>query len=132
MFFNNRNDILAAQVVFESAMDLTLIPAKGTADKIRITLSDRKQIKDHGEIGRYLWKLYMRRWGIPKSVYDVAAIAFFTVPEHCTVQTVPRPALVMDGTYDHSNAKVNMNVVTDVKPDHIRQDFLKALSRMDN
>jgi len=132
LFFNNRNDILAAQVVFDSGMDLTLIPAVGTADKLKITLKDRKFIKGRREIGEYLWKLYRKRLGLPKSIYDVAAIALLAVPEYCKVQTVPRPALLMDGTYDHKNSKGEMKVMTDIDAHSVRQDFFETLNRINN
>lgn len=129
LFFNNKKDILAAQVIFGSGIDLTLIPACGTADKLKIYKRDKYHIQGKGAIGGYLWKLFMRRLGIPKSIYDVAAIAALKKPESCRWLSAPRPALLKDGTYDHTRTNGVIRVAVDIKREMIRRDLFSMLDR---
>jgi len=132
LFFNNRNDIQAAQIVFCSGVDLTLVPACGTANKLKISLLDRVHIKGRGEIGDYLWSLFMRRFGIPKAIYDVAAIAALKSHEMCRWIHSPRPALMNNGEYDHSSTNGTIHVVVDIDRIAIRNDLFSVLSRAVN
>jgi purine nucleosidase len=127
--FNDENDMSAARIIFGSDIDLTLVPVCGPACRIRIRRSDKKRIKGKGEIGNYLWKLFMRRrLGLPKPVYDVAAIAALKSPEWCKWITTPRPALLEKGKYDHTRAGGVMKVVTDINEKMIKEDFLSILA----
>jgi inosine-uridine nucleoside N-ribohydrolase len=129
LFFNNRNDITAAQIVFNSGIDLTLIPACGTADRLKIHLGDRNRIKGKGDVGNYLWKLFMKRWGIPKSIYDVTAIEALISFKWCTSITAPRPALLNNGKYDHSKTNSHITVITDISAKEIKRNFFEALNK---
>jgi purine nucleosidase len=129
LFFNNRNDIIAAQVVFSSRMDLALIPAVGTANKLKVRMRDRGSIRGRGDIGNYLWKLFMKKFGLPKAVYDVAAIGALKISHARTVITAPRPELLNDGTYNHAHAQGTITVVTDINTDLIKKDFFASLER---
>jgi len=129
LFFNNKNDIIAAQVIFASGIDLTLIPAVGTADKLKIRLKDRVHIEGRRLIGNYLWKLFMRRFGLPKAIYDVAAVAALKIPLACTTVTAPRPELRNDGTYTHKYAHDTITVVTDINAGLIKKDFFASLEK---
>jgi len=130
LFFNNKNDIIAAQVIFSSNIDLTLIPAVGTANRLKVSLQDRGSIKGRGTIGNYLWKLFMRRFGLPKAIYDVVAVAALKIPDASTVITVPRPELRNDGTYNHDRPQGSITVVTDINAELIKKDFFASLEKM--
>lgn len=127
--FNDENDILAAQVIFGSDIDLTLMTVCIPARKVKIYLSDKQRIRGKGAIGDYLWKLFLlKRFGFPKPVYDVAAIAALKAPEWCTWQAAPRPAFLKNGKYDHARTKGLITVVTDIDERKIREDFLRLLA----
>jgi purine nucleosidase len=128
--FNDENDILAAQFIFDADIDLTLVPVCSPASRIKIYRGDKQRIKGQGEIGDYLWRLFMRRrFGLPKPVYDVAAIAALKAPDWCRLATAPRPALLTNGRYDHSHTKGLITVVTDLNEDEIRNDLFRLLER---
>ncbi len=128
--FNDENDVLAAQVIFGSDLDLTLVPVRRPAGRLKIYVCDRPRIKGKGEIGDYLWRLFiMRRFGLRKPVYDVAAVAALKSPEWCTIETAPRPAFLSNGTYDHSKTNGQIKVVTDINVEKIREDFFCLLDR---
>jgi inosine-uridine nucleoside N-ribohydrolase len=127
--FNDENDILAAQIIFGSDIDLTLLPVCMPASRIKIYRNDKHRIKGKGKIGDYLWKLFMmRRFGLPKPIYDVAAIAALKSPELCTRETYPRPAFLSNGKYDHSKTNGDITVVTDINVEKIREDFFCLLN----
>ncbi len=129
LFFNNRNDMLAAQIVFSSELNLTLVPACGTANKLKISLLDKRNIKGKGDIGNYLWKIFMRRFGIPKALYDVAAIAVLKSPDMCNWIKSPRPALMNNGEYNHASTNGTMHVAVDIDRDAMRNDLFSVLNR---
>ncbi len=129
LYFNNRNDIPAAQAVFHAGVHLTLVPACGTANKLKISLIDRQHIKGKGDIGNYLWSLFMRRFGIPKAIYDVAAIAALKSPEMCSWLHSPRPALMKNGEYDHSITNGTIDVAFDIDRKAMRNDLFRVLNK---
>jgi len=129
--FNDENDILAAQIIFDSDIDLTLVPVCGPACRLKIYYHDKRRIKGKGEIGDYLWKLFMmRRLGFPKPVYDVAAIAVLKSPEWCTRETAPRPVFLKNGRYDHAHARGLVSVVTGINAEKIREDFFRLMDSL--
>jgi purine nucleosidase len=129
--FNDENDISAAQIIFDSDIDLTLVPVCGPACRLKIYYSDKRRIKGRGGIGDYLWRLFMmRRFGFPKPVYDVAAIAVLKSPGWCKLETAPRPAFLKNGRYDHAHAKGQVTVVTGIHTDKIREDFFRLMDGM--
>jgi purine nucleosidase len=130
LFFNMKKDIVAAQIIFDSEIDLTIIPALGTANKLKIYKGDRNSIEGKGEIGDYLWKLFMKRLWKPKAVYDVVAIAALKSMSWCTWITAPRPRLLRNGKFDHSNTKGKITVITDIDAALIKKDFLNSLDRI--
>lgn len=129
--FNDENDILAAQIIFDSDIDLTLVPVCSPASRIKIYRSDKERIKGKGKIGDYLWRLFMlRRLGLPKPIYDVAAIAALKSPDWCRLEKAPRPALLKNGKYDHSHTKGLITVVTDINEKMIREDFFRVMNTL--
>jgi hypothetical protein len=71
----------------------------------------------------------MKRWGLPKSIYDVTAIEALMSFEWCTSISAPRPALMKNGKYDHSNTKGQITVITDINAKEIKKNFFKALNK---
>ena len=92
-------------------------------------LGDRGCIKGKGAIGNYLWKLLKRRWGIPKSIYDVTAIETLISTQWCTSVNTPRPALLHNGTYDHANTSGRITVITDINAKKIKRNFFNTLNK---
>jgi purine nucleosidase len=129
--FNDKNDISAARIIFDSDIDLTLIPVCRPASRLKIYMNDRPRLKGKGEIGDYLWKLFMRRrFGFPKPVYDVAAVAVLKSPGWCTAETAPRPELLKNGKYEFSKTSGMLTVVTDINAEEIRSDFFRLLDEL--
>ncbi len=129
LFFNIKKDILAAQIIFDSGIDLTIIPACGVANKLKIYRRDENYIKGKGEIGDYLWKIFMQRLWKPKAVYDIAAVAALKSPDWCRCITAPRPALLKNGRFNHENTKGTITVITDIAEDKIKKDLFDVLLR---
>ncbi|MEW6600321.1 MAG: nucleoside hydrolase [Nitrospirota bacterium] len=126
--FNDKNDILAAQIIFGSDIDFTLVPVCRPASKLKIYCRDKARIKGKGAIGDYLWRLFiMRRFGFPKPVYDVAAVAAVKSRDLYTAETAPRPAFLDNGKYDHSMTVGEIKVVTGINVEKIRADFFALL-----
>jgi inosine-uridine nucleoside N-ribohydrolase len=129
--FNDENDVSAARIIFDSDIDLTLIPVCKPASRLKIYRSDKHRIKGKGGIGDYLWKLFLKkRFGFPKAIYDVAAIAALKSPEWCATETAPRPSLLQSGKYDISKTGGTLTVVTDINVEEIRRDFFRLLDEL--
>jgi len=129
LFFNMKKDILAAQIIFNTEIDLTIIPACGVANKLKIYRRDKSHIHGKGEIGDYLWKIFIQRIWKPKAIYDVVAIAALKSMDWCTWITAPRPALLRNGKFDHANSKGMITVITDIDEKRMKKDFLSSLNK---
>ena len=57
--FNLKQDVNAAQVIFDCGVPVVLIPCQGVASHLITTLSEmEKHIKGYGKIGDYLYEIF--------------------------------------------------------------------------
>ena len=135
--FNLKQDIPAAQVLFNSDVPLVHIPAGDVSEQLSVSLRDlRTGVQGKSKIGDELYNrvaAYQNEvsagsagddW--TKVIWDIATIAWIVDPEH-SVQTkvVARPTLQSDGTWlvkepsDHGQIRVAIDVDTPVVFQHV-------------
>jgi inosine-uridine nucleoside N-ribohydrolase len=132
--FNLRQDVPAAQVVFDSGVPVVQIPCKNVAEHLRSTLPEmRAYVKGRGAIGDYLYRIFEEyfedHYARSKVVWDISTIAYLTNPDWVPTEVRPSPVLLDDvawGTEDASRHP--FRVAVDVNRDLVFGDLFRRLA----
>lgn len=132
--FNLRQDVAAAQVVFDSAAPLVWIPCREVASKLTMTLAElAPSLAPAGKLGKFLYgrtEELMRERDIPeKIIWDIAAVACFTVPEALTMRRIPAPVLNDDRSWSSGAGRRELTVVADIDRAAVFADLFARLAR---
>ena len=133
--FNLRQDIPAAQVVFDSGVPLVHIPCKNVAEHVRSTLPEiERYVKGQGRIGDYLYEIfrdYMSdHYARSKVIWDITAIAYLNNPDWMPSSLCPSPTLKDDCTWDAPDpARHPVRTASDANRDAIFGDLFRKLER---
>ena len=132
--FNLRQDIRAAQVVFDSGVPLALIPAMGVSSHMICTVPELEEfLEPHSAIGSFLarrFKAYRpgRMWS--KEIWDVAAAAWLLDSNWISSQLIPRPIVTDQATWSFSRTRPLMLYVSMVDRDAIMSDVYTRLKSL--
>jgi inosine-uridine nucleoside N-ribohydrolase len=139
--FNLEQDLIAAQVVFESKVKMIYFPCKGICEKLTLTpLEAKEKLSAFGKIGKFLKHRFIRHhtWSFGEaasdeqvlSIWDFAPIAFLLNQDFCTTKIMQRPALLGD-PIRWGTCKNGMNdiVCVDINRDAIFADFYQRLTK---
>ncbi len=131
--FNLRQDVPAAQVLFESDVPMLHVPCKNVAEHLITTAADLREHlpPDHG-LGDFLrqrFDLYLTQKGFQsKPLWDVLTVAVLINPGWATIERTSRPRLTDEKRWQRGTTG-EIDVVTDVKRDAIFQDLYRKLKR---
>jgi len=131
--FNLKQDVPAAQVVFDSGVPLFHIPCKNVAEHIRTTLPEvERYVKGRGPIGDYLHEIYLNyaaeHYARSKVLWDISTIAYLNQPEWVPAELHPSPVLRDDVTWDTSSGDRHpIAVAVDARRDAIFGDLFRKL-----
>lgn len=130
--FNLRQDVGAAQVLFDSGVPLVLVPCMGVVSHLHSTVPEvERYIEPCGEIGRFLamrFKEYATdHVGWSKVIWDMAAVAWLLDPAWTPSVLIPTPILTDQVTYSLDRSRPPMRYVTYVDRDAILRDFIGKL-----
>ncbi len=115
--FNLKQDITAAQIIFDSGVPLVWIPCRGVAELLLTTLHDIEQrTADCGGIGSFLSarsREYMNN--VPyalKVIWDISTVLYFARPDLVTSRLMPAPVLENNTTWHEYAGRHSIRQVT--------------------
>lgn len=134
--FNLRQDVDAAQVVFDSASPLVWIPCRNVASALEMTLKELgPALAPAGELGKFLYgrtEELINHRNIPaKIIWDISTVAYFSVPGACETRVIPAPVLNDDKSWSAAPGRKEMTVVTSLDRDAVFRDLFRKLARFD-
>lgn len=115
--FNLKQDIPAAQVLFESGVPLVWVPALGVSELLMITLSELElRCKPLGELGEFLYSrtfdyMHGRIWQ-QKVIWDISTILYLVKPEYTRSALISSPILQDDKTWVSTEGRHEIRVMT--------------------
>ena len=132
--FNLRQDVAAAQVVFDADVPLVWIPCRNVASHLEITLAElRPGLAPAGEIGKFLYgrtEELIKLRNIPaKIIWDISTVAYFSVPRACETQPIPAPVLEDDKSWSRAPGRREITVVRSLDREAVFADLFEKLSR---
>lgn len=131
--FNLRQDIPAAQTVFDSKMPLLQIPCNGVCSAFITTIPEVEYyLRGKGELCDYLCDITAsytdQPYGWSKVIWDVTAVACLTKPEALDMVVLPRPYVTSDCRYAFDAAREPFVYVRRIHRDPIYADLFRKLS----
>ena len=135
--FNLRQDVAAAQVVFDSAAPLVWVPCREVASKLTMTLAElAPALAPAGELGEFLYNRteeLIRERNIPeKVIWDIATVACFSVPGALTKRRIAAPLLHDDRSWSSEAGRREITVVTDIDREAVFADLFAKLARFND
>ncbi len=131
--FNLRQDVLAANVVFDSRVPLVLLPCKGVVSHLSTTVAElEKHISKSSPIGTYLAKIFRGYAGDAvksKVIWDVAAIAYLVNPEWIYTRVMSSPRVKSDLSWDFDETRHSIKYAYGLNRDAIFADLFDKINR---
>ena len=130
--FNFRQDVQAVIDVFSSNAKLTVIPAKGVASNLRISIYELEHyLKGKSELCDYLCSRFYNdgRHGIQirRPIWDISAVAYLINKDWFEERVVDCPEINKDLSYEFKSNDRKIKFVTYLNCDKIYEDMFKNL-----
>jgi len=132
--FNLKQDVKAAQIVFDSGVPLLVVPCVGVCTEFRTTVPELEYyLRGKNELCDYLVDITAayNRHGVPawsKVIWDVTAVAALILPSSLDMVVIPRPYLTDDCRYATDNARPHYIYVRNINRDKLFADLFTKLA----
>lgn len=133
--FNFRQDIKAVQSVFDSKVDLVIIPCRNVASNLSITVYELENyLKEPTNLNKYLKDIFIKckknfmkepkdEIGFSKTLWDLSAIAYEINSEWFKSEEISCPKVLDNGLYEQTEDRHKVIFVNDLYRNKIYQDF---------
>lgn len=131
--FNLRQDVAAAQTVFDAEVPLVWLPCRNVVSALDITLPElRSGLAPAGELGKFLYsrseELITERKIPSKIIWDISTVAYFNVPRAIRTEVVPAPVLNDDKSWSAAPGRRGITVARAIDRDAVFADLFKVLA----
>ena len=133
--FNLKQDVLSANVVFDSKVPLVLFPCKGVVSHFSTTLPELKaNINEGSSIGRYLTGI-VEDYSLGRSVYskviwDAVTIAYLNNEEWTSSRIVPSPIAGEDFKWHFAKSRHPIKYIWSIDRDAIYADLFDKINKL--
>ncbi len=137
--FNFRQDIKAVQTVFESKVELVVIPCRNVAANLSTTIYELEHyLTKDNELNQYLCDIFVKckksfmkepkdEIGSSKTLWDLSAIAYEINPEWFKYEEISCPNVLENGLYEQTENRHKVIFVNDLYRNKIYQDFFMKM-----
>jgi len=131
--FNLKQDVGAAQVVFDSGVPVVNMPCMGVVSHLHSSVPEiERYVEPHGEIGKFLARRFKEyaddHVGWSKQIWDMAPVGWLLDAGWAPSVLVPTPVLTADTTYSVDRSRHPMRYVTYVERDPMLRDLFGKLA----
>ena len=132
--FNLQQDVLAAQVVFNSGVPFVTLPCQNVVSHLHTTIPELKYyLEGKNELSDYLYKIVLEYSGGQKAwskvIWDVSAIAWLVNPAWVSTDLVHSPILTDQKTFSVDHSRHFMRMATSLNRDAIFRDLFEKLTK---
>lgn len=130
--FNFKQDIDAVKIIFESSVNLTVIPCKNVASNLEISIDELKyHLKDKSELCNYLIQRFYNDGyhGIQEKrvIWDIAVIAYMINKNWFKNKQISCPNIKDDTSYELTSDRNVITMVDYINADMVYADLFKKL-----
>ena len=132
--FNLQQDVLAAQVVFNSGVPFVTLPCQNVVSHLHTTIPELKyHLEGKNELSDYLYKIVLEYSGGQKAwskvIWDVSAIAWLINPAWVSTDLVHSPILTDQKTFSVDHSRHFIRMATSLNRDAIFRDLFEKLTK---
>ena len=132
--FNLKQDVPAANVIFDSRVPLVLLPCRGVTSHLSTTVPElEKYIGDASPIGAYLTQIVRESAGEAparsKVIWDIATIAYLINASWIQTRVVSSPRVSSQMTWDFDETRHSIKYAYGVDRDAIFADMFEKIAR---
>ncbi|MGN0973793.1 MAG: nucleoside hydrolase [Bacilli bacterium] len=133
--FNFRQDIKAVQKVFDSKVELVVIPCRNVAANLSTTIYELKHyLSENTKLNKYLCEEFIKckksfmkepadEIGSSKTLWDLSAIAYEINADWFKSEMISCPIVLDNGLYEQTTDRHQVIFVNDLYRNKIYQDF---------
>lgn len=133
--FNFRQDIKAVQTVFDSKVELVVIPCRNVASNLSTTIYELEHyLSEDTQLNRYLCDIFIKckksfmkepkdEIGSSKTLWDLSAIAYEINADWFKTEYISCPKVLENGLYEETIDRHKVIFVNDLYRNKIYQDF---------
>lgn len=132
--FNLKQDVLAAQVVFNSGVPFVVMPCRPVVSHFHTTIPELSYyLKGKNKLSDYLYNIVEEYSGgkeaWSKVIWDVTAVAWLVNPAWIPTNLIHSPVLTDQVTYSVDQSRHFMRMATSVDRDAIFRDLFEKLTK---
>lgn len=138
--FNFKQDIEAVRTVFESGVDLTVIPCRNVASNLVTTPYELEHYLSGSEIGNYLCEIFKNikkhyyknnddEYGSSKTLWDLSAIAYAINDSWFVTEKVSCPIILPNGCYKQTKNRHQIAFINDLFRNKIFKDYFLKMRK---
>ena len=133
--FNFKQDIKAVQTVFDSKVELVVIPCRNVASNLSTTIYELKHyLSKETELNKYLCDIFIKckksfmkepkdEIGSSKTLWDLSAIAYEINTDWFKSEYISCPKVLDNGLYEQTEDRHKVIFINDLYRNKIYQDF---------
>ncbi|MBS7020506.1 MAG: nucleoside hydrolase [Firmicutes bacterium] len=137
--FNFRQDIQAVQEVFNSGVELVVIPCKGVSSHLSISIYELEHyLNENTKPNQFLKTVYLNfmqsqittpegKIGFSKVIWDLAPIAYEINPDWFKTKCINCPKVLDNGVYEQTTNQHKITFASYLSRDKIFHDFFMKL-----
>lgn len=132
MEYNFRQDIKAVKVVFDSKVNLTILPCNNVISKLKIDINTLKEkLGNKSELCNYLIDRFYNDGyhGIQEErvIWDISVIAYMINKDWFKLKEISCPIINEDSSYSLTGTNHKIKIVTDINREEIYKDLFRKL-----
>jgi inosine-uridine nucleoside N-ribohydrolase len=132
--FNLQQDVLAAQVVFNSGVPFVTLPCQNVVSHLHTTIPELKYyLEGKNELSDYLYNIVVEYSGgksaWSKVIWDVSAIAWLINPAWVSTDLVHSPILTDQKTFSVDHSRHFIRMATSINRDAIFMNLFEKLTK---
>lgn len=136
MEYNFRQDIKAVKVVFDSKVNLTILPCKNVISKLKIDINTLKEkLGNKSELCNYLIDRFYNDGyhGIQEErvIWDISVIAYMINKDWFKLKEISCPIINEDSSYNLTDTNHKIKIATDINREEIYKDLFRKLGDID-
>ena len=131
--FNLRQDVAAAQAIFDADLPLIWLPCRDVVSALGITLPELGSgLAPAGRLGEFLYmrseELMTGRRISSKIIWDISTVAYFAIPQAFRSEVIPAPVLRDDRSWGSAPGRHRITAVTSLDREAIFADLFRTLA----
>lgn len=134
--YNFRQDKSAVRTIFNSKVDLTVIPCRNVSSNLMTTKEELEYHLNKSKLGQYLIKGFLdfcqkKNFALPcHELFDISVVAYMLNKSWFKEKTISCPKILKDGKFKQTKFRHKVKFIYDLQRDKIFFDLFKKIGEI--